>query len=92
MRSSLASYSRCICSTTSCESLLTSTFVADKARASSSLTKIASYFASLLDVRKLRWMTYSNFSPIGDCNANLIPAIIFWRLHLHEGTTIILRR
>lgn len=71
MFSSLASYSRWICPTTSWESLLTSTFVAVKVKVRSSPTKIALYSASLLDVRKLSRMTYSL---VGDCNVIHISA------------------
>lgn len=72
MFSSLASYYRWICPTTSWESLLTSTFVVVKAKARSSPTKIALYSASLLDVGKLSRMTYSL---VGDCNVIHILAL-----------------
>ena len=74
IRSSLASYSCWICSTTIWESLPISTFDAASAKASSRPTIIASYSTSLLDAGKSRQTDYSRGFPIKESSTSPTPA------------------
>ena len=60
--------------TTNWESLLTTSLPADKAVASSSLTRMASYSDSLLEALNPSRMTCSILSPDGDFNCKPMPA------------------
>ena len=73
IRSLFASYSRWIYPKISWESLLISNLVMTNIRARSSLASTTSYFASLLEDKKLIWITCSISSSVDDCRSRPIP-------------------
>ena len=83
IHSSFALYSRWICLTIIWESLLISNLVATKIRAKSNPVRIVSYSASLLEAKKLRRISCSISSPVGDCslNPNTLNAPSTWSVH-----------
>ena len=87
MRSFFASYSYWICPIISWKSLLICNLVAANVRARSSPTRTISYFASLLEVKKLRRIACSTSSLVGDCkirpilDLDALDALSTWSVH-----------
>ena len=73
IHSSLASQPPQIWSTTSCESLLTSTFSIERARDKLRLVIIASYLDSLFEARKPNQIAYPICFPLEDCKRISFP-------------------
>ena len=76
IRGSRDSNSLLTCPTTNWESLWTRSLPTDRAAASSSPTRMASYFYSLLEALNLSRISCSILSPDGDFNCKLMPTPI----------------
>ena len=87
IHSSFVSYSYWICSTISWQLLMISNLVVANIRVRSSLTSIASYFASLLENEKQRWIVCYTSFPVDDCRSRPTPdldtldAPSTWNIH-----------
>ena len=74
IRGSRDSNSSLTCPTTNCESLWTRSLSINKAAASSSPVRMASYSDSLLEALNPSWIACSILSPNGDFNCKPMPA------------------